>query len=195
MSFDFENTAAAVEITMAYDQVSADKYAKEGCDRSPWCLGRAKEMPIKPWKVAALGSSEYSGQIGANRRGIRTFLRGVCPNMSAEIQFPLFIMSQARLSALYKAMFSLLFDLPCRRRQWANPHCGTRRWPGRQCQQFPPGLWVGPVNGPANQFPGGFHGLVRTSDRVARTRLSSHRALPSFASMNPGPSHDVEPDR
>lgn len=195
MSFDFENTAAAAEIAVAYDQVTADQYAEEGGNRLPWRLGGANELSINPWNVAALRSSECSGQIGPNRRGICTILRGLCPNLSAGIGFSLFIISQARLSALCKAMLGLLFDLPCRRRQLANPHCGACRWRGRQSQQFPPGLWVGPVNGPANQFPGGFHGLVRTSDRVARARLSSHRAVFSFASLNLGPSHDVEPNR
>jgi hypothetical protein len=42
---------------------------------------------------------------------------------------------------------------------------------------FPLGLWVEPVNGFANQFPGGFFKLVRTSDRVARTRMCSYRAI------------------
>jgi hypothetical protein len=186
MRFDFENTAAAVEVVIGYDHVSAGKYAKEGGDRLLRRLATANELHNNPGNVLALRIQECSGQIGTHRRGIRTILRGVCPILSAEIGFSLFIISQARLSALRKAMPGLLFDLPCRRRQWANPHCGTCRWRGRQSQQFPSGLWVGPVNGPANQFPGGFHGLVRTSDRVARARLSSHRAVSSFASMNPG---------
>ena len=190
MRFEFEHRAASVEIVIAYDHLAARKYAKGLGDRLQWRLGTACELHLNLWNVAAsvcrnvgwAGAIEArtpggSGQIGANRTWIRTILRGFCPILSAGIEFTLFIVSQARLSALRKAMLSLRFDLPCRRRHLANSHYSARRRRGRQSLQFPPGLWVGQVNCPANQFPGGFHGLVRTSDRVARTRLSSHRAL------------------
>ena len=42
---------------------------------------------------------------------------------------------------------------------------------------FPPGLRVGPVNGLAGRFPGGFYELACPSDRVARARINSHRAI------------------
>ena len=127
MRIDFENAAAAVDIVVIYDPVSAGKYAKECCARLPWLPGRACEWHLNPWNVAVLRSSQCPGQIDTNRRGIRTILRGFYPNLSADIQFSLLIMSHARLSALRKAMLSLSFDLPGRRRQWANPPCGIHR--------------------------------------------------------------------
>ena len=57
-----------------------------------------------------------------------------------------------------------------------------------QEQVFPPGLRVGPVNGLAGWFPGGFHEPVCPSDRVARARICSHRALSfRFLAAQPKP--------
>ena len=119
----------------------------------------------------------FAAGIGAKPNPIRTVLPPIDPISTGKTAFSLFLIPEARSSASPEMMRRLPFDLLCPRRRLANLCSGHRGQFGTRSRQFPPGLWVGPVNGPVGQFPGGFHGLVCTSDRAARARLSSHRAF------------------